>query len=197
MNSFESLILEFDATLQQYNMATYQNLLPPLSDEEMDKNLKELGINDENVKSLFQWKSGMRDSKLSQMMDYGSLLKFDDIKYLVSSNKYYDKHLVPLISENGEEIILFNTNPGPHYGKLYLFSVAQLYIDYPVSIYCSLPSMLETTVELYRTGGYQYDSKDNWLTIDFDKYNTVAQKLNTGCVYWTEHDEVIPDWYEI
>jgi hypothetical protein len=197
MSSFESFILELDATLQQYNVATYQNLLPSLSDEEIDKGLQELGINDENIKSLFRWKSGIRDSKLSQMMDYGSLLKFDEIKYLISSNKYYDKCLVPLISENGEEILLFNTNPGPHYGKLYLFSVAQLYIEYPVSIYCSLSSMLETTIELYRTGGYQYDSKDNWLTIDFDKYDIVAKKLNTGCVYWTEHDEVIPDWYEI
>ena len=90
MSSFSSLILELDATLQQYNVATYQNLLPPLSDEEIDKGLQELGINDENIKSLFRWKSGIRDSKLSQMMDYGSLLKFDEIKYLISSNKYYD-----------------------------------------------------------------------------------------------------------
>jgi len=198
MDSFETLLQKFDATLLRHNMAAYENLLPPLSDQEIDKGLKEIGIDDENVKALFQWKSGMENNRLCQMMDYGGLLSFDSIKYQISVNKYYDPRLVPLISDNGEEMLLFNTNPGPHYGKLYLFSVPQLYIDYPVSIYDSLPAMLETTIELYDTGAFKYDRAENWLDINFDEYYLITKKHNKDCVFWTEHDEVIwKDWYQI
>jgi hypothetical protein len=193
METFKSLLQELDATLRQFNMPAYENLLPPLPDEEIDRNLKELGIEDEDVKALFQWKSGMRDEDGPLMMEFGGLITFDSIKSSIAFNKYYDPLLKPLISDNGEEMLLFNTKRGPHYGKLYLYSVLPLYIDYLVSYYDSLTAMVNTIIDGYKDEALVYDEERDWLDEDSRKFDKIAKNYNKNCVFWTDHDEVKPN----
>ena len=54
MKTFKSLLAELDAVLRKYNPIEYKKLQPPLSDEEIEKKLSELGINNPNVKAFFQ-----------------------------------------------------------------------------------------------------------------------------------------------
>ena len=198
MVTFTSLLQELDGTLRHYNMAAYENLLPPLPDTEIDKNLKELGIYDADLKALFQWKSGMRDEHGPLMMQHGGLITFDSIKSSIDFNEYYDPHLIPLISDNGEEMQLFNSKPGQHYGKLYLFSVPTLYIEHPVSYYDSLASMVKTTIVAYKEKAYEYDQESDWLDMNIDKFYAIAKRHNTHSVYWTIFNKLKwREWYEI
>jgi len=201
MQTFESLLDDLDHTLREYNMAAYENLLPPLPDAEIDENLMQLGIEDENVKSLFQWKGGVRDENGYFMMKYGVLLTFSSIKGSVEFNNAheakYSSKLIPLISDNGEDMLLFNTNPGPHYGKLYLFSVPMLLIEEPVSYYDSLYSMVQTTIDAYKEKAYMHDDSA-MLDMDEDKFESIAKKYNKVSVYWKYIDSDLPDdYYEI
>jgi len=198
METFKSLLQELDATLRQYNMPAYENLLPPLPDTEIDKNLQELGIDDEDLKALFQWKSGMGDENGPLMMNFGGLITFGSIKESIDFNEYFDPLLIPLISDNGEEMLLFNSKPGPHYGKLYLFSIAMLLIEHPMGYYDSLTAMVKTTIQAYKENIYKYEKGSNMVDIDFDKFFTIAKINNPNSIYWTEpdpHNE--EEWYEI
>ena len=198
MNKFKTLLNAFDTVLQKHNPVAYRGLLPPLTDEEIDVYLANFSIEDEDLRLLYQWKAGTRMPMDGQMTDYGGLLTFDFLNKLLSRKFYYDPLLLPLISENGEEMLLFNSKPGQHYGKIYLYSVPQLYIEHPVSYFDSLQSMIQTITAAYEQGAYIFDSRENWLDTDYDKFHKIAITLNKSSVFWTEHDEVMwEEWYEI
>ena len=77
MQTFKTLLKELDATLRKYNIHEYEKLQPSLSDIEIDEYLEEIGIADENIKSLFQWKNGEREDSYCQMMEYGACNLFN------------------------------------------------------------------------------------------------------------------------
>jgi len=199
METLKSLLEELDATLRQYNMAAYENLLPPFRDIIINKEMEEIGIDDENVRALFRWKGGMQHENGPLIMNHGSLITFESIKVLIDVNEYYDPLLIPLISDNGEQILLFNTKAGKHYGKIYLFSNSSLLIEHPASYYDSLSAMIKTTIEAYKQWAYQYDEDDSGcLNINFDKFFSIARKNNPNSVYWTDKvNEKWTEWYEI
>ena len=198
MQTFKSLLEELDATLKKYNMQEYEKLQSPLPTKEIDEYLKEIGINDEKVKALFQWKNGEKEDSYCQMMEYGGLQSLELIKERVMTNKTYDPSLIEIISDNGEESILFNNKIGSHYGKLYMYSVGQLYIGHPISYFDSLETMVKTIIEAYKTEAFKYDAENEWLNISFEKFASIAQKINKKSVYWKKHNRLKwEEWYEI
>jgi hypothetical protein len=198
MEPFKMLLDKLDAALREYNPIAYENLRPPFPDAVIDKNLGELGISDENVKALFQWKGGMKYENGCRMMLFGGLLTFDSIKESIEFNEYYDPLLIPLISDNGEEMLLFNSKPGSHYGKLYFYSVPELYIEHPVSYYDSLNTMVQTTIKAYSKKAYEYNTDRNRLDIEGHKFDEIAKNYNKNCVYWTTYNPLKwEEWYEI
>lgn len=198
MATIKSLLQEFGDTLRRYNPFEYEKLQPPLTDKEIDKSLIEIGISDENIKALFQWKNGEKEDSYCQMLSFGGLQSLEAIKQVRSTDRPYDSRLVEIISDNGEESLLFNTNPGPHYGKFYMYSVHRLYIDYPISYFDSLEAMLKTVIESYKKKAYLYDTQKNRLKILNDKFVSIAKKNNKNSAFWTNHNLLREEeWYEI
>lgn len=198
MTETKLLLAELDAVLQQYNMTEYLKLQPPLPDEEIDKYFEDFGIVDEDLKALYQWKNGEYVDSYSKLMDNGGIQSLQEIKNYLSFDKPYDSDLLEIISDNGEEALLFNKKKGPHYGKLYFYSVPCLYIEHPISYFDSIKAMLQTTIKAYKEGIYQYDNEDKWLNIDLKKFAVIAKKINRGSMYWTKHNPLREeDWYEI
>lgn len=195
--AFKSLLYELDASLRRYNPSAYETLRPPLPEQEIDRHLEELGIADEQVKVLYSWKSsGANDDEVS-MTSVGGLLGFDDIEtwkgYLSDT---CDPCLVPLFG-NDSDGYLFNTRKGPHYGKLYFFSVSCLYIDHPISIFDSLPAMVQTLIEAYEQGVYE-SGADGWLEIDSRRFTDIALRMSPEAAFWKEHDPLMwEEWYAV
>ncbi len=198
MQSFKSLIEKLDSTLRKYNPAAYANLGDPISSEEIEGNLREIGITDENVKALFAWKMSLKDEHGPTIMPEGALMDFDLIKYTIDTNTFYDNALIELFN-NFEIGLLFNIKPGPHYGKLYYRSTPELFIKYPVSCYESLPALITTVIEAYEKGAYVYDAEaGDWLEVDYEILEPIAKKHNPACVYWKSFDPLRhKEWYEI
>jgi hypothetical protein len=198
MAEIKLLLDELDIILKKYNTVEYEKLQPPLSDKEIDSYFEELGINDENLKALYQWKNGEKEDSYCQMMMYGGLQSLQEIKRCSLLDNPYDASLVEIISDNGEERLLFNKKHGRHYGKLYMYSVHDLYIDFPISFFDSLDAMLRTTIEAYQVEAYRYDNARKWLNIDFDKFEIIAKEFNKNSAYWTNHNPLREEeWYEI
>lgn len=198
MTETKLLLAELDTVLRKYNMVEYLKLQPPLPDEEIDKYFEELGINDEELKALYQWKNGEQADSYCELMIKGGLQSLQEIKNYLSFDNLYDTDLLEIISDNGEEALLFNKRQGPHYGKLYFYSISSLYIEHPISYFDSINAMLRTTIEAYKEEAYQYDDKARWLNIDRSKFATIAKKFNTNSRYWTKHDPLrYEEWYEI
>ncbi len=198
MNTFKTLISKLDTVLRKYNLSEYEKLQLPLTDKEIDKSLQELGINDENIKALFQWKNGEKEDSYCQMTERGGLMSLDAVKESKLHYNFYDPFLIALITDNGEESLLFNTKPGLHYGKLYLFSVSQLYIDHPIGYFDSLEAMVKTIIEAYNKKALFYDKEEEFLEYDGPKFREIAKKINKKSAYWTNHDPLREEeWYEI
>ncbi|MBG9377712.1 hypothetical protein I5907_15830 [Panacibacter sp. DH6] len=196
--TFKSLLEELDGTLKNYNMQDYEKLQSPLPDKEIDEYLRELKINDENLKALFRWKNGEKENSYCQMMEYGGLQSLKSIKESQSSFKLYDPLLIEIITDNGEESILFNNKPGTHYGKLYMYSVPQLYIEQPISYFDSLEAMVKTIIEGYKEKAFKRKTQKKRLHIDYDKFAAIAKKINKKSAYWKKHNPLKPEeWYEI
>ena len=198
MQTIKSLLVELDAVLKQYNTPEYKKLQPPLPDSDIDKFLQEIGIHDENIKALFQWKNGEKEDSYCQMMNYGGMQSLEIIKEWRMIDRPFDQFLIEIITDNGEESLLFNNKKGPYYGMIYIYSIGLLYIEHPISYFDSLTSMIKTTIEAYKTKAFKYDKEDNWLDIDFKKYSVIAKKYNKKSAYWKKHDRLQwEEWYAI
>lgn len=198
MKQFNSLIKKIDEILATQNPVEYEKLQPPLSDEEIERKSIEIGVESVKFKSIYQWKNGEEDDTYCEIMKYGSFLSLNSIAELKKSSMYeYNPSFIPLISE-GEQMLLFNTNSGKHFGKIYLYSVPQLYIDYPISFYDSLEAMITTTIEAYQNKIYFYDFDEKELKINTKEFKELAKSLNQDSAYWTKHDTLrYEEWYEM
>lgn len=188
MNLFQTLIMQFDKILKDDNPIEYAKLQYPLKVDEVEDAMNKLGIYDMDFRNLYLWKNGEADDSFCQLIECGGPLSLKNISSIVNELSYpYDSSLIPFISE-GEEMLLFNTKRGDHYGKIYFFSVPQLYIDFPISYYDSIHSMIETTMAAYKEKIYVYDFSKNMLTYDFEKLHNHIQKNNPRSAYWIHHD---------
>ncbi|MFL9483976.1 hypothetical protein ACI6Q2_14450 [Chitinophagaceae bacterium LWZ2-11] len=194
MEDFKHLLNELDEVLQKYNPDEYGKLQAPLPDDIINSKLQKAGINDDNVKAWFQWKNGEQEDTYAQIMECSGVLSLDDVEKYSNGNRF-NPLLKPLFSE-GDFMFLFNTNLGPHYGKLYFYSVACLYIDYPISYYDSMEDMVKTIIEAYRVGAYKYEN--DWLDVEESQFNNIAKSYNKNSVYWRSHNPLKwQEWYEI
>lgn len=198
MTDTRLLLKELDATLRNYNHIEYQKLQPPLPDEEIDNYFDKFGVIDKGLKALYQWKNGEKEDSYCQMMMYGGMQSLEAIEKSFLFDIPYDSFLLEIISDNGEERLLFNKKQGKHYGKLYMYSVPSLYIDFPISYFDSLDAMLRTTIEAYKNEAYIYDNERQWLNKDYHKYEAIAKSFNKNSAYWTNHNPLKQEeWYEI
>ena len=120
-------------------------------------------------------------------MDYGVLYPLHAISKSV--NLYPDEYaqMIPLISNAMGDRLLLNINPGDDYGKIFLESTSLLSLeDEKFSMYDSVYSMIESTIECYAKGAFKYDMKEHRLIKDIDKYYEIAAALNKKSSYWKQ-----------
>lgn len=167
MSNFETLLAEFDKTLKQFSPNMYSRLQPPLPNSDIQRLLKSVGIEDEDVYSLYQWKNGVsNESERSMIFDFEcTMLNLEKVEQLKKNYKLDSNEMEGLVIlfDNEEDCLLFNTNRGEDYGKLHLYSVPLLSIESPLPYFDSLSSMLKTTTEQYKQGGLVYDEGSNFL----------------------------------
>lgn len=196
----KKLIEKLDIVLRNKIPAEYTKLKPPLANQEIEEWMEILEVKDDNFKAMYQWKNGEEEDSFCQMTERGSLISLNEIKETLDHylNGVTNPSLIPLISE-GSEILLFNNKKSSkHYGKLYLYSVGLLYIDYPITCYDSIEAMLKTVIESYETGVFSYDNENSFLDVDFKKFRIIAKRYNPESKYWQPHDPLQhEEWYEI
>jgi hypothetical protein len=191
----EELLKDFDEILKAYNFKNYEKLNQP--SHQIDLYLEKLGIDDSDLKLLYQWKNGNDLDDISKMhcqiFDFGSFLSLDSIlvfQEFYSASKLWDDYFIPVISPGDGDFILFNNKKeSEDYGKLHLFSVALLFIEKPISYYDSLSALIQTTIECYRCKAFTYNDEDDWLNIDVGKHRAIAEKINIQSKYWALKDD--------
>ncbi len=197
MQTFKALISELDSVLKTYNPVEYKKLQPPLPDDCVNKYLNEINITDQCFKALFQWKNGEEDSSYCQMTSDGGLQSLETIMQSKMFDKPYADSFIEVLSDNGEQSVLFNNRPGKHYGQLYFYSIG-LYMKYPISYYDSLETMIQTIIKAYTTGAYEYNNEKQFLNVNFDSFSLIAKQFNKSSIFWKAHNPLKwEDWYDI
>jgi hypothetical protein len=187
MNSLKTLLNKLDSTLQKYNSVNYKKLQAPLPEKEIDQYLKRLGVDDQNFKLLYSWKNGVDNEdgvqEEDQIFNFGSLVS---LQYLFKNPELnqWEKKFISIVSDGSGQAILFNNEKDQDYGRLHMYSVPLLFIRKPISFYDSIESMVETTIQAYKQNAFVYDEKEEFLNIDFDRFNKIATDMNPNSDYW-------------
>lgn len=198
--SLNKKLEELDSVIQSYNSLQYQKLQDPLNENDIEQYLNEVNISDKNVKALYQWKNGAKVNSQCEIIKYGV---FCSLELLVEGYKNnldntYDRSFITIVDDSDVRLLFNNKQGSSHYGKIYLYSIPSLYIDYPISYFDSVESMIETSVQAYKEGVCFYDQKKNTLRFDESIFFILAKSINKGSAYWTDHDPLHDeDWYEI
>jgi len=182
MQNFKAVLEEFDETLKQYNKYNYDKLQPPLPNKEIKQLLTSIGIENDDVHALYQWKNGVSDEAgLSMIFSFEStMLSLKNVVNLKDNNNLGFENIDGLVMlfDNAEDCLLFNSNSGEDYGKLHLYSVSFLSIENPYPYFDSLISMFETTIHQYQKGGLIFDTDLNFLKSNTEINIEIYRKFN-------------------
>ncbi len=189
MKSFNLLLKEFDLILTKYNTINYRKLKDSLPNDEVLSYLNKLKVIDSNFKSLYNWKNGNDVNDIAvmrcQIFNFGSMISLNSISFFMNTSElYWDPFFIPLVANGDGDYLLYNNENESDHGKLHLFSPSLLFIEEPITYYDSISSLLETTIEAYKQSALIYDSKEDWLDIDIDKYYEIAKQINIKSKYW-------------
>ena len=178
MKDLPILLKELDAVLKQYNPINYSKLLPPLPKKEMDAFLEKLGIDDDDIRDIFECKNGVDVSDgldvSEDFLDFGVLYPLQAI--LRSVNLHPDEYsqALPLISNAAGDRLLFNNKLGSEYGQFFLESTSNLSLDDEMfSLYDSAYSMIESNIRFYIEKAFVFDMTEQRLIKDIDKYSRI------------------------
>lgn len=193
-------LLKFDKELQLRNNTEYNKLQPPLPKIEVKEYLQQIALDKTDFLDIYSWKNGAQIQDNCRIINYGVFLPIELLvnNELDEDNPYYDRDLITIV-DDAEEKLLFNSKRHSlHFGKIYLFSVPLLYIDFPISIYDSLAAMVETDTLAYEMGIYRYDFERKFLHYNYNKYEKIAKEINKESMFWKDHDPLREeDWYEL
>src|SRR6266498_4574581 len=189
MKSFNLLLKEFDLILTKYNTINYRKLKDSLPNDEVLSYLNKLKVIDSNFKSLYNWKNGNDVNDIAvmrcQIFNFGSMISLNSISFFMNTSElYWGPFFIPLVANGDGDYLLYNNENESDHGKLHLFSPSLLFIEEPITYYDSISSLLETTIEAYKQSALIYDSKEDWLDIDIDKYYEIAKQINIKSKYW-------------
>jgi hypothetical protein len=189
MKNINVLINKFDTVLKKYNPVNYQKMQPPLSKAQINEYLMSIKLFDVNIAALFEWKNGVDVSDgldtTDQIFNFGILYPLEKV---IDSFMNFPREIssfVPLIGDATGDFLLFDSRPGPGYGKIFLESASLLSIEVPYSYFDSIPAMIQTTIIAYEKRVFKYDDDEKWLEQDTDAFRKIAKKINTNCNYWS------------
>jgi hypothetical protein len=178
MKNINILMLEFDDVLKKYNPENYNKLQPPLKKNQITESLKSINLADTNFGALFEWKNGINISNginiRDQIFDFGILYPLESVINSAINHPRQNPNLIPLIGDATGDFLLFNKQPGPEYGKIFVESVSLLSIDDPYSYFDSVHTMIQTTILAYEKGVLRYNKKDGRLDNDAKNFHRIV-----------------------
>ena len=192
MGKFKMLLEEFDNVLKEFNQFNYNQLQPPLADKEIERYLKSIDIEDEDVFSLYKWKNGIANGTGNSMIFKfeTTMLSLENVVKFKNSNnlEIENPNGFIMLFDNEEDCFLFNTNRGKDYGKLHLYSVPLLSIENPLPYFDSLSTMFETTILQYKKKALVYNIEEKFLDSNNDIGIEIYQSLNPLSDFYNNDD---------
>lgn len=193
------MLFEFDRELQENNHLEYQKLQPPLSEIEIRRHLRTVALDDTDLLDLYMWKNGARSEHSCRIIKEGVFLPLEEFVNNVQDDENdYDPALFTLVDDVEEKFLINAKRDSVHFGKIYLYSIPALYIDFPISIYDSGAALIETNTLAYKKGICKYDLSTRSMTCNNKRFKELAREINKQSMYWKEHDPLNEEeWYEI
>ena len=183
-------IHELDRLLRIHNPVNYNRLQSPLLDRQIESYLQELGINDQDVFELYRWKNGVFPAMENRAMLFESRVSLLSLESVLSCKDMYDDQFdedhIMLFASPFDTGFLFNKGLEKNYGKLHLYSVPLLSIENPYSYYDSILTMLESNIQAYEAGFFQYNKDDDILNYKFGDILNILKSLNNESEYWDQ-----------
>ena len=105
------------------------------------------------------------------------------INYYSDGEVWPDDSYIPLINDGCGSFIMFNNKPGIDYGKLCLHSPSLSFVE-PITYYDSVYTMIETTIEAYKQNVFVYDSPNDFVDQDIDRFHEIGKEFNKNSKYW-------------
>lgn len=196
MMNLDYKLKEFESVLMEYTPLLYSKLLPPLENTEMERLFHHVSIDDMVLSTMYKWKNGIPyDTSLpTNVFDFcsmGVMLPLEFISKLYGEGDYrgdWEGHYFPLIGNYAGDYLLYNSDKNSDsYGMLYLYSPSLLFIDEKISYHDSIESMIQSIIECFRRGAYNYDEKRGGLDADIDLQYEIYARLNPKSSYWDDY----------
>jgi len=191
---YKKEIEKLNKCLHDYCHQLYIKLQPPLTLLEIERNFKDLGIDDENLLDIFLWKNGIPyDINLpTHSYDFTGFGVIPPLRYIAEiikieiTDQSWRNSLFPLVVSYGGDFLLYETNKRDgNYGKLFLYSPNLGYVDYQISYFDSIGTMIETIVNSFEKKILVYDNETMSLDItDYSLRSEISKKLNPKSEYW-------------
>lgn len=166
-----------------------------LTREQIDHLLQESQLDLELVPEfydLYEWKNGVNiyDNK-GLYFGFFTLAVFVPLEILIESyiyyaldNDYWEKKLFPVFSNLCGDFYLLDIEPkSPTFKKVYIFSPLTVFSGV-ITVYDSLPKLLETIICCYKEDVYKYSPDENFVIIEPYKKREIAKRINPDSDYW-------------
>ena len=191
----KSRIEKLNKCLYEYCQPLSLRLLSPLDKDRIKFFFEQWQIDDENLSEIFLWKDGIPyDESLPtysfNFTGFGVIPPLEEINKIIkieSSNPYWRKTLFPLVTSFAGDFLLYETDKSSDvYGQIFLYSPNLGYVDYQVSYFDSVNSMIDTIVENFEKKVFVYNPIEMSLDIDFTLHFEISKVLNPNSEYWQQ-----------
>lgn len=193
----ESLLETLEGILKNFGSAALQYLNPPLSSDTALHSFvsSRFGVKEVpgDLLKLYKWHNGTKvlaadeDVRPLWLADELALCSFDTIDAELNADEIYSfasEQLMPVFTSFFGEVLAIDLKS--QHGQLIYCSTSDYEIPSKISKFDSIPALLETIIEHYKSGCYLYDEEE-YLELDFDKYDEymeIGERLNPHSDYW-------------
>jgi len=193
MTATAAILRTLEQALQQFHPALLQKLNAGISDDEVERLTSKYEVTPtDELYDLFMWKNGANrgnDSSTDDLLMFpdGAMFSLSDagntFDLLSITKDLFEPSYFPLFSGGNDNLLLIDLDSSsPTFKAISLYSPALLGNSTPMTIYDSLPSLIETAVIGYRQGAFSVDQ--DILQVDADKHYKIASSINPNSQYW-------------
>lgn len=148
----------------------------------------------EEVYDLYSWHNGLKTDILENeplgvlwVFWMGAFTPFEfaleDYREFVAAG-YWNEHYFPLFCSGGGDYYLIDCNSlSSTYRRILLYSPSNVDLDGIITVYDSLPQLLQSVIECYKAGAYTVDEK-NYLQMNYEIEQKIAKANNPNSEYW-------------
>ncbi|ATL45728.1 hypothetical protein COR50_00335 [Chitinophaga caeni] len=195
MDEIKKVLQELEFFLRESNSPILAHFQEGISASEISDSFSTMKfpVRDDIMK-MYEWKNGVNDlfkKKTGEIELFTSGIMMP-LELAVSIyalearvQKSFKKDFFPLFTSGGGDYILMHLDEKKKtYGQLFLYSPSILLSSKPVSIYDSLNTLFQTTLEVYKKRGYYFNEVDKTLEVVYEIEKEVAIEMNPKSEFW-------------